>query len=738
MYYLSHSVHFTQRCLYVLTWTPPQPASHAGALSPPLTLEQLKGDLRLWLQMLAQHVPKAKVLLVGTRDDGSAEYQGVRAQIEAAVDAEIEQLNGRVGRECRQLQQMERECASGVAAAKTRWRTMEVGRGFEGGGGDGSDGDEREMRWGLQQSVDGGWEEWQRRIAREVADGQQRVQMLRQRIKLMTGGAEGEYAQLQRVARDRSFTLDCLSGRGVAELQAQLSSLCSKHVPGMGEELPGWWQLALNALQEGAAHEPMLKVDAIERVRGAVPALSSREEHPDSGIMQILVFWADLGRIFVYGDFVLPDPLALVELIKPLLHHDPTFLLDDACSEADKALLLPSCRELSSRNVCMGYLRLLKNHGVLDRGLLPQLRAWGPHPSFHQAMLEFLSECHLVCLTGASDACAEVVVTARSRDVPAFHAPYPAAPAALSGDDASQDEELRDKHETVRRRFNGVLDSSDSCRVLFLVSRHHIGIISRLQAFIHSTRSGNVRLVSRASKDCLFMWRTAPYVKASAQSCCAVRVLPFCDDAEAGSMLCGFRKNGGPLSRESDRRERCGIVAAANDLALLAFMVGRVEDTLKRWSVCADCQCYVEGPPETCPIIRFDGPSSHDCCALPLSAVLTGNLWEEVVPGVQMRDSFPRQRRCAMFLSYASNEWENTGTRYACETIRSGFEEAALCGVWMDRADACHTVPWKKLVREGLQAANVYIVCMTPLYLTRPNCLTELNDILKLFKASKA
>ena len=103
-----------------------------------------------------------------------------------------------------------------------------------------------------------------------------------------------------------------------------------------------------------------------------------------------------------------------------------------------------------------------------------------------------------------------------------------------------------------------------------------------------------------------------------------------------------------------------------------------------------------------------------------------------------MRDIFPCQRRCAMFLSYASNEWENTGTRYACETIRSGFEEAALCSVWMDRADACHTVPWKKLVREGLQAANVYIVCLTPLYLTRPNCLTELNDILKLFKASKA
>jgi hypothetical protein len=536
---MSHSVHFTQRCLYVLTWTPPQPASHAGAFSPPLTLEQLKADLRLWLQMLAQHVPKAKVLLVGTRDDGSEEYQGVRAQVEAAVDAEIEQLNRRVGPECRQLQHMERECASGVAAAKMRWTTMEVGRGFEGGCGDGSDADERELKWWLQQSEDEFLEEWQRRIAREVADGLERLHMLRQRIELMTGGAEWlqqsmgpdletwhnwlktgsldrDYAQLQRMARiktesrmcpsghelesfvnttnrhtcdlcrtlifsgqrflrclscdydlcprcsrvydedNRSFTLDCLSGQGVTDLLMQLSDLCSYHVPGMGEELPGWWQLALNALQEGVTHEPMTTADAIERVHRAVPALSS---HPDSGIMRILLFWADLGRIFVYEDIVLPDPLLLVELIKPLLHHDPTFLLDDACSEADKALLLPSCRELSSRDMCTGYLRLLKNHAVLDRGLLPQLRAWGPHPSFHQTMLKFLSECHLVCLTGAPDARAEVIVTARSRDVPAFHAPYPTVPAALSGDDANQDQELRDKHDTLHRRFNGLLDS---------------------------------------------------------------------------------------------------------------------------------------------------------------------------------------------------------------------------------------------------------------------------------------
>ena len=755
MYYLSHSVHFTQRCLYILTWTPPQPASLAGALSPPLTLQQLKADLRLWLQMLAQHVPNAKVLLVGTRDDNSAEYQLVQYQVEAAVDAEIEQLNSRVEPECAKLQKMKKACDDGVAAAKSHWTHIEVGRQFDASGGDGSDGDEDEMQWWLKQSeAAAGLEEWQQRIAREVFDGMQRAQMLQQRMSLMKL-RDRKYAQLQRVERDRSFTVDCLSGRGVAYLQAQLSGVCSSHVAGMGEKLPGWWLSVPHALREGDARNPvsktlsMRKADAIQHIRRSVPELSSihkrrdfastDEEVSDVGIWSALQFWADLGRIFLYEDFVLPDPLDLLQLIKPLLHHDPPLLLHETCSEDDKKLLLSSCCELSSpsRDACMGYLKRLKNQAVLHRGLLPLLPAWREDPSFHQAILKFLAECHLTCVTGdASDVSADVLVTARSRDLPAFHSPYPPAAAGLSEDDLSQHEELCGKHDIIRSQFNAALVGSDCCRVLFLVSRHHIGIISRLQALIHTARPSEINLVVKAAKDSLFICRGAQHTEASTHRC-AVRVLPFCDDVGADSVLSAFRNNDGPLWRESDRRTKCGIVVAASEMALFAFLVRCVEDTLKRWSVCADFQCFVEGPPEVCSFIQFDSPPSHYSSALPLSAVLAGNLWSNVVPGVQMRDIFSRQRHCAMFLSYASNEWENTGTRHACETIRNGFQEAALCSVWMDRVDASQSIPgWKLLVREGLQAANVYIVCLTPLYLTRPNCLTELSDILTLVKMS--
>jgi hypothetical protein len=732
VYYLSHSVHFTQRCLYILTWTPPQPASHAGALSPPLTLEQLLDDLRLWLQMLAQHVPNAKLILVGTRDDGSDKYQSMRSHIEAAVDAEIEQLNWRVGPECRELRRMEGECERAVAEAKERWTASEVGRQFEGGLSDSSDDCELEAKWWEQQrDADVGLEEWQRRIAKEIADGMKRAQMLRQRIELMGDGT----ARLERVAREQSFSLDCLSGRGVAGLQAQLSGLCLSHVLGMGQQLPGWWLLALNALQEGASSEPMTKAAAIECIRRAVRALSSPDAHPDSSIWAILTFWADLGRIFVYEDFVLPDPLRLVELIKPLLHHDPPFLMDEACSEEHKALLLPGCSELSSRSVCLGYLRRLKHQAVLHRDMLPLLRAWTTSCDFHEAMLKFLTDCHLICpACAASDASSEVLVTARSRDLPAFYAPYPPAlVAGLKGDGLSRHEELHRKHEILHFRFDNLISSSDSCRVLFLLSRHHIGIISRLQAFVHSARPGKINMISKAGKDCLFICRGRRVLPDLNQHCCSVRVLPCCSDAGALGGLAAFFENDGPLSKKSDR-QRCGVVVAANDIALLTFMVRCIEETVTRWSICADSQCYVQGPSENCPFIRFASPAQTDACALALSSVLTGNVWNAVVPGVSARDIFPRQRRCAVFLSCVSAVSDNTCTRYACQILRNGFQEAALCSVWMDCADASQSRPWKVLVREGLQAANVYIVCLTPLYLTRPNCLAELNDILTLLE----
>jgi hypothetical protein len=724
VYYLSHSVHFTRRCLYVLTWTPPQPASDAGALSPPLTLEQLKADLRLWLQMLAQHVPNAKVLLVGTRDDGSAEYQGVRAHVEAAVDAEIEQLNLRVKSDNDELLQMEEECNGAVVAAKNDWTKSGVSKRFQVSDSGESDVNEehKEIMWWLDQCrVDSGLEEWQQRIAKKVANGMQRAQMLRERRTLMEGGR----AQLHRVAE--SFTLDCLSGTGVLKLQQQLSGICNSHVFGMGEPLPKWWQVVLDALQEGGTSAPMRKADAIQRVRQAVPALISSE------VWAALQFWADLGRIFVYGDFVLPNPRLLVDLIKPLLHHDPPFLLDDACSQEDKDLLLPSCCERSVRILCSGYLRLLKFQAVLDKRLLPLLKSWGQDHSFHETMLNFLEECHLICLTGtAPDASSEILITARSRDLPPLHAQYPTAAAGLSAGDQREHDIQRSNHAEVCSRFNGMLESTHSCRVLFVVSRYHIGVISRLQAFIHSARPREVSVAFNAAKDSLFMRRVTPHVESSSQSCCAVRVLPFCDNEDASNVLSAFMKADGPMSKEGDRRSRCGIIIAANDLALLAFMVRRVEKTLKRWSVCADCQCFVEGLPDVCPFIRFDSPASSDACVLPLSAVLLGNAWQEVVEGVQMRDIFPRQRRCAMFLSYASVVRENTGTRYACETIRKGFQKAAMCNVWMDCVDTSESRSEKPLIRQGLQTANVYIVCLTPLYLTQPNCLAELNDILTL------
>ena len=64
IYYLSHTMHFTRRCLYVLMWTAHK-FSDSGAAQE-LSLEAIVSPLKRWLQLLAANVPEASVVVVGT------------------------------------------------------------------------------------------------------------------------------------------------------------------------------------------------------------------------------------------------------------------------------------------------------------------------------------------------------------------------------------------------------------------------------------------------------------------------------------------------------------------------------------------------------------------------------------------------------------------------------------------------------------------------------------------------
>ncbi len=62
-----------------------------------------------------------------------------------------------------------------------------------------------------------------------------------------------------------------------------------------------------------------------------------------------------------------------------------------------------------------------------------------------------------------------------------------------------------------------------------------------------------------------------------------------------------------------------------------------------------------------------------------------------------------------------------------------------MCNCWIFKVDACtqnvDDVVWR--FREALCAASVIIVCLTPTYITRPNCLRELRWALDFAAAGK-
>ena len=91
IYYFSHMMHFTRRCLYVLVWTAHK-FSESRA-SQELTLDDIVTPLKKWLQLLAANVPEASVLLVGTHCRVQHEtFDAKRALVEQQVQAEMQRL----------------------------------------------------------------------------------------------------------------------------------------------------------------------------------------------------------------------------------------------------------------------------------------------------------------------------------------------------------------------------------------------------------------------------------------------------------------------------------------------------------------------------------------------------------------------------------------------------------------------------------------------------------------------
>jgi hypothetical protein len=82
------------------------------------------------------------------------------------------------------------------------------------------------------------------------------------------------------------------------------------------------------------------------------------------GVQSSLEFWSLLGRVFVHDGHFLRDPRLLVDLLKPLVHHDVT-----------NRTFRKECLVNATDASCDELLALLQKHAELDHRLLPKLKS---------------------------------------------------------------------------------------------------------------------------------------------------------------------------------------------------------------------------------------------------------------------------------------------------------------------------------------------------------------------------
>jgi hypothetical protein len=88
----------------------------------------------------------------------------------------------------------------------------------------------------------------------------------------------------------------------------------------------------------------------------------------------------------------------------------------------------------------------------------------------------------------------------------------------------------------------------------------------------------------------------------------------------------------------------------------------------------------------------------------------------------RLKDILPRKP--PIFMSHTSSGQD--GTHEFCQRLNDKLQKKLLCTVWFDQQELDGPESIQEM-QVGMSNASFFIICLTPLYLTRPNCLRELR-----------
>jgi GTPase SAR1 family protein len=703
IYYFSHTMHFTRRCLYVLVWTAHK-FSESGAPQA-LSIADIMGPLKRWLHLLAANVPESNILVVGSHCQVEREgFCAMQTLVEEQLKQELDRLRFIAVAESvatRQLLQwqldkeqilydeIKAELSASSLQLSAPLQMLENVTAFV----HQLDAFKPALKRGL------------RRRARLLLTTMLQSAKTKARLCRLHAVYDGSVpctdipvAQLKLV-HGRSFAVDSIAGVGITELLAAIEATCrDRHaLPFMGEQVPVSWIQVMAALDRDEVKDRIGDgVLPLKEAAGKVHFAIDSKLEVDS-VQKCLEFWSLLGRVFVYEGHFLRDPRRIIDLLKPLIHHNVVEL-----GYRKEFLVNPT--DVS----CDRLLEQMHKHAVLDHRLLPHLKVWSTSSTqTHKSMLQFFKESFMIsdmrsdergiCGAGAEPTLS--LVTARLFD----HCDV-------------------DRQQEVYAHVDKITHHA-LFHALYALPSVHVGIIAELMATIKALQP-LIAFVVKCTQNSV-------YIQLGPSQCAiSARSLGDVFASKLGSIKDELRLDVFAHA----------LIISSNDDGLFAFSARCVDAMMQSGSFGAMHQCWLpyrssaadtDWRPKREDWLEVNSPENPKS----LSEILSANSSDLVIAKparLRLKDIFPRKPRLFMSHAYAGD-----GTGECCQRIKDKLQELLLCTVWFDKAEMGWTDSFIDQMKHGMANASVFVICLSPLYLTRPNCLRELMWAMRLCCADK-
>jgi hypothetical protein len=776
-YYLSHSLHFSRRSLYLLLWTPCK-FSPDGSPRPLDTDAEIVGPLKRWLQLLSDNVPEANVVVVGTHYSVNPDaFDALRKKVDQEIFDEVDRLGFIADRQASVTRKVLETQEAKVHDIFTKLTSLplpvrapalepaEIAQFCD---------KLRGMRPKSKRSL--------LLQAQSLLEAVNVAQKTKCRLSRMYGLYDGsvpslssQVAHLKLVSSSQdsfeSFVVDSIQGIGVAGLLRAIEATCRTPgaLPFMGEQIPVSWLQVKAALQLQPVHVAL--GDSVLPLTDAVAVLSSvlkTELGVDVALARclnsralqkcIVNFWSPLGEVFVHDGHFLRDPRLIIDFLKPLVNHDVQSIA-------------------FSRNFCTAEydgslgeaLADLQERAVLDHRLFSVVKPWASaSTSARKTMLRFFKDCYMISgfddESGRASSHSASLVTARLCD----------------SSSTPRQEEVRQKIAFIKGSFQ--------FHAVYTVPVEHIGILARLQAMIERLRPREIHLdVAFGEKDlCISRGLVAEMQRRKTELFSTLdgmrghvqgldlthrydssssleklervyeslgsdvkKQFPVSPRRVADGCCVSVRSLGDvrktPLSSlcdkvPKDQHSHALVVSSTND-GLFAFAAQCIDEIIRSCAFGSIFQSWLPCRPLGCSDGTSWTPNNSDWAQLgtdklnpkSLSEVLSANANDIVLESHKRRLKDILPRKPPIFMSHTSSRHD--GTHVFCQRLKDKLQKKLLCTVWFDENELDGSGTSIQEMQVGMRNASFFVICLTPLYLTRPNCLRELRWALDMCSA---